>query len=78
LVLLMGMDTLDGIAADLIKHGRPADTPAVAIHKATLPGQRIVRSSLAGLSDAVREADLGAPSVVVIGAVAGLGLTLSS
>ena len=78
LVLLMGMDTLDGIAAELIKHGRPADTPAVAVHRATLPGQRVVRSSLAGLSDAVREAGLGAPSVVVIGAVAGLGFDLSS
>jgi uroporphyrin-III C-methyltransferase/precorrin-2 dehydrogenase/sirohydrochlorin ferrochelatase len=77
LVLLMGMDTLDGIAAELIKHGRPADTPAVAIHQATLPGQRIVRSRLAELAEAVRTADLGAPSVIVIGAVAGLGLELS-
>jgi uroporphyrin-III C-methyltransferase/precorrin-2 dehydrogenase/sirohydrochlorin ferrochelatase len=73
LVLLMGMDTLAGIAAELIEHGRPADTPAAAIHRATLPDQRVVRAPLGQLADAVREAGLSAPSVVVIGAVAALG-----
>jgi uroporphyrin-III C-methyltransferase len=73
LVVLMGMEGLAGIAAELIEHGRPADTPAAAIHRATLPGQRVVRSTLAGLAEAVREAGVGAPSVVVIGAVAALG-----
>jgi len=73
LVLLMGMDTLDGIAKELIEHGRPADTPAAAIHQATLPGQRIVRSPLGSLAAEVQRAGLSAPSVVVIGAVAALG-----
>jgi len=73
LVLLMSMDTLAGIAAELIEHGRPADTPAAAIHRATLPNQRVVRAPLGELAAAVREAGLSAPSVVVIGAVAALG-----
>ncbi|MBV9820622.1 MAG: uroporphyrinogen-III C-methyltransferase [Actinobacteria bacterium] len=73
LVVLMGMDGLAGIAAELIEHGRPADTPAAAVHRATLPGQRVVRAPLGGLAEAVREAGIGAPSVVVIGAVAALG-----
>jgi uroporphyrin-III C-methyltransferase/precorrin-2 dehydrogenase/sirohydrochlorin ferrochelatase len=73
LVVLMGMEGLAGIAAELISHGRPADTPAAAIHRATLPGQRVVRSTLAGLPAEVRRAGVGAPSVVVIGAVAALG-----
>jgi uroporphyrin-III C-methyltransferase / precorrin-2 dehydrogenase / sirohydrochlorin ferrochelatase len=73
LVVLMGMESLGDIAAELIEHGRPGDTPAVAIHRATLPGQRVVRSTLAGLAAAVERAGVGAPSVVVIGAVAALG-----
>jgi uroporphyrin-III C-methyltransferase/precorrin-2 dehydrogenase/sirohydrochlorin ferrochelatase len=73
LVLLMGMDTLDEIARLLIEHGRPADTPAAAIHRATLPEQRTVRAPLSELAAEVRRAGLGAPSVVVIGAVAALG-----
>ncbi|MDQ1730037.1 MAG: uroporphyrin-III C-methyltransferase, partial [Pseudonocardiales bacterium] len=73
LIVLMGVDTLAGIVAELIQHGRPADTPAAAIHRATLPGQRVVRSSLVELPAAVAEAGLSAPAVIVIGAVAALG-----
>jgi uroporphyrin-III C-methyltransferase/precorrin-2 dehydrogenase/sirohydrochlorin ferrochelatase len=75
LVLLMGLDTLDGIADELIRHGRPARTPAAAIHRATLPEQRVVRAPLGELAAAVRAAGLAAPTVVVIGEVAALGDT---
>ncbi|HEX8095826.1 uroporphyrinogen-III C-methyltransferase [Jatrophihabitans sp.] len=73
LVVLMGMESLADIAAELIQHGRAADTPAAAVHRATLPDQRVVRSTLAGLAAEVKRAGVGAPSVVVIGAVAALG-----
>jgi uroporphyrin-III C-methyltransferase / precorrin-2 dehydrogenase / sirohydrochlorin ferrochelatase len=73
LVLLMGVDTLPGIVAELIAGGRPADTPAAAIYRATLPDQRIVRSTLVSLPAALQAAGIGAPAVVVIGAVAALG-----
>ena len=73
LVLLMSMDTLADISAELIEHGRPSDTPAAAIHRATLPDQRVVRSTLGRLAAEVAAAGLTAPSVVVIGAVAALG-----
>jgi uroporphyrin-III C-methyltransferase/precorrin-2 dehydrogenase/sirohydrochlorin ferrochelatase len=73
LILLMGMDTLDGIVAELIANGRPAETPAAAIYRATMPDQRVVRASLSRLPAEVRTAGLTAPSVVVIGEVAALG-----
>jgi uroporphyrin-III C-methyltransferase/precorrin-2 dehydrogenase/sirohydrochlorin ferrochelatase len=73
LVLLMAVDTLDEIVPSLITHGRPAHTPAAAIHRATLPDQLVVRSTLAALPDAVRTAGLTAPAVIVIGDVAALG-----
>ncbi len=65
----MAMDRLDKIAAELINHGRPAETPAAAVYRASLPGQRVVRARLDGLAEAVAAADLGAPAVVIVGAV---------
>ncbi|HZZ97857.1 MAG TPA: uroporphyrinogen-III C-methyltransferase [Jatrophihabitantaceae bacterium] len=69
LVLLMSMDRLELIAEELIKHGRAADTPAAVVHRATLEGEQVVRAPLAELADAVRAAGIGAPAVIVIGAV---------
>jgi siroheme synthase len=66
---------LDGIAKELIEHGRAAGTPAAAIHRATLPEQRVVRAPLGELAGVIRREGLGAPAVVVIGAVAALGWT---
>jgi uroporphyrin-III C-methyltransferase/precorrin-2 dehydrogenase/sirohydrochlorin ferrochelatase len=70
LVLLMAMDRLDLITAALVEHGKDPATPAAVIHRATLPGQRVVRARLDGLAEAVRREGVGAPAVVVIGAVA--------
>jgi uroporphyrin-III C-methyltransferase/precorrin-2 dehydrogenase/sirohydrochlorin ferrochelatase len=69
LVLLMAMDRLDPIVAELIAAGADPRTPAAAVRSATLPGQAVVRAALKDLPEAVREAGLGAPAVVVIGAV---------
>jgi uroporphyrin-III C-methyltransferase/precorrin-2 dehydrogenase/sirohydrochlorin ferrochelatase len=69
LVLLMSMDRLDLIADELIKHGRSATTPSAVVHRATLPGERIVRAPLRELAAAVADAGIGAPAVIVIGDV---------
>ncbi|WP_073390421.1 uroporphyrinogen-III C-methyltransferase [Jatrophihabitans endophyticus] len=69
LVILMAMDRLRLITDDLVRHGRPADTPAAVVHRATLPEQRVVRASLATLADEVERAGIGAPAVVVVGDV---------
>jgi uroporphyrin-III C-methyltransferase len=69
-VILMGMSERAGIAEELIGSGRPASTPAAVVHWATTDRQQVVRTTLGGL-DSV---DLPAPSVIVIGPVAGLDL----
>jgi uroporphyrin-III C-methyltransferase / precorrin-2 dehydrogenase / sirohydrochlorin ferrochelatase len=69
LVLLMAVENLPVIAKALIKHGRPADTPAAAIADGTLPSQRSVTSDLAGIAEAMSAAGVGAPAIVVIGNV---------
>jgi uroporphyrin-III C-methyltransferase / precorrin-2 dehydrogenase / sirohydrochlorin ferrochelatase len=73
LILLMAMGRLAEIAAELIKHGRPADTPSAVIQHGTLPEQRVLRAPLAELAERAAAEGFEAPAVVVIGAVAALG-----
>ncbi len=70
LVVLMGMAERARIAAELQEAGRSPDTPVAVVHWATTAGQRVVRTTLGGLE----EVELPPPSVIVIGAVAGLDL----
>jgi uroporphyrin-III C-methyltransferase len=74
LVVLMGAATIAEIARCLIAAGRAADTPAVAVQEATLPSQRDLAAPLGELAEAVAEAGLRAPLVLVVGAVAALDL----
>jgi uroporphyrin-III C-methyltransferase/precorrin-2 dehydrogenase/sirohydrochlorin ferrochelatase len=69
LVLLMAMDRLGLIADELVAHGRAADTPAAVVHAATTSAQQVVRAPLADIATATEAAGVGAPAVVVIGAV---------
>jgi uroporphyrin-III C-methyltransferase len=70
LVVLMGMSERTRIAEALVRSGRDAATPVAVVHWATTDRQQVVRTDLGGL-DSV---DLPAPSVIVIGPVAGLDL----
>lgn len=72
LVLLMGMERLGAICAELVRHGRDPATPAAVVQRATLPGQRVVRAPLADVAAAAAAAGVGAPAVVVIGDVVGV------
>jgi uroporphyrin-III C-methyltransferase/precorrin-2 dehydrogenase/sirohydrochlorin ferrochelatase len=80
LVVLMGVARLPTIAAHLLRHGRPPDTPAAVIEKGTLPGERVVTGTLATISEEAARAEIGSPAILVIGEVVrvreGLGLGL--
>jgi uroporphyrinogen III methyltransferase/synthase len=76
LVILMGTAWIDDIARQALAAGRAPDTPAAAIAAGTTPRQRVVRAPLGELAARVRQAGLRPPTVVVIGAVAGLGEAL--
>jgi uroporphyrin-III C-methyltransferase / precorrin-2 dehydrogenase / sirohydrochlorin ferrochelatase len=69
LVLMMAMERLERIAAELIRRGRPATTPAAVVYRASLPDQQVLRAPLAELAAAAQRAGVGAPAVVVIGEV---------
>lgn len=67
IVVLMGVAALEPITTALVGHGLDPDTPAAAVSDAGLPGQRVVRGTVATLARAVAAADLRAPAVTVIG-----------
>lgn len=72
LVLLMAVANLRAIAAALVGAGRAAATPAAIVQNASLPDQRVVRSTLETLADDAERGHVEPPAVVIIGAVAQL------
>jgi uroporphyrinogen III methyltransferase / synthase len=77
LVLYMGVKRLPEIAAALEAAGRDPGEPAAAVERGTLPDQRAVTSTLAKLPDAVAEADLHPPSILLFGPAAGRRRTIA-
>jgi uroporphyrinogen III methyltransferase/synthase len=71
-VVYMGIAHLPRIVQSLIENGKAPDTPAAAVHWATTGDQRVVESTLQGLSAAIQKAGLTAPAVLIIGSVVGL------
>jgi uroporphyrinogen III methyltransferase / synthase len=66
----VGVRQLGEIAERLIAGGRPADEPAAAIERGTMPAQRVVEAKLGDLAAVAEASELRAPAVVVAGAVA--------
>jgi len=72
LVCLMGVSTLPAIAAQLIRHGRPAATPCAVIEWGTTPQQRTVTGTLRTIAAHARAARVRPPAVLVVGEVVSL------
>ena len=70
LVFLMGVRALRANAARLIEQGMPTSTPAAVVSHGTRPGQRTVVAPLSEIAEAA--ADLPAPAITLVGAVASL------
>ncbi len=77
LVIYMGLANLGEISRRLINAGLPADTPFAAIERGTTPRQRHCVGTLENAVDAIAEAKLGPPCVIVIGRVAAIAGTLA-
>ena len=70
LVLYMGVKNLPAISRNLIEAGRDPDQPAAAVMRGTHADQRAVVATVATLPEAVAEAGLKAPSILLFGDVA--------
>lgn len=77
LVFLMGLSALPDIVHGLLAAKMDPQTPAAVLEKGTTAGQRRVCAVLAELEDAVNEAHLHTPAIIVVGAVAALGEQLA-
>ncbi len=77
LVFLMAMRNLRDIAANLTRNGLPADHPAAIVANGTRPSQRTVTGTLATIADLAEREGLGAPAIVIVGAVVGLRDTVA-
>jgi uroporphyrin-III C-methyltransferase/precorrin-2 dehydrogenase/sirohydrochlorin ferrochelatase len=65
----MAVANLRPIATALVDGGREPQTPAVVIENASLPTQRVLRTSLAELADVAERETVEPPAVVVVGDV---------
>jgi uroporphyrinogen III methyltransferase / synthase len=70
LVFYMGVKRLTENAASLIAGGRDPGQPAAAIERGTWPGQRTVTATLGTIAAVVEREGIGAPALIVVGAVA--------
>lgn len=66
----MGVSTAPLIAERLLAAGRAASTPVAVVERASLPGERRLLTTLAGLADAAAGVD--GPAVLIIGETAAL------
>lgn len=64
--IYMGVGEAAGIASALIASGKPADLPVAIVESASLPGQRILHTTLADLSR-VAEAGVSGPGLILMG-----------
>ena len=72
LVLLMAVDTIGKIAAELVEHGRAAETPVLVVRDAGHPGQWSARCRLDEVGEVARRNDVRPPAVFVVGPVVAL------
>ncbi len=72
LVVYMGLANIGEIAARLIAHGRDGGTPVLAVSRATRSDEARLSSTLSRIAAEARLAKLEAPTLFVIGEVAGI------
>jgi uroporphyrinogen III methyltransferase / synthase len=70
LVFYMGVENIESIAQTLIAKGKPADTPAAVIERATTPRQRLLRAALKDLPAQSQQQNIQAPAIIIIGQAA--------
>ena len=68
-VFYMGLDNVGHICESLKAHGQEQHTPAALIEKGTTPAQRVFIGDLNSLPDIVKNNDVRAPTLIVVGEV---------
>lgn len=77
MVILMGVESLEGIVNKMLKGGVKPDKPVAMIESGTLPQQRTVIATLETIIDKAKKDNFKPPSIILIGEVADLGRKLA-
>jgi uroporphyrin-III C-methyltransferase/precorrin-2 dehydrogenase/sirohydrochlorin ferrochelatase len=77
LAIYMSIARLEHICAQLIEHGRKADTPVTIIENGTLKDQRIINGTLETIADHAAQHSVTSPAMLIVGDVVALAGTLS-
>jgi uroporphyrin-III C-methyltransferase / precorrin-2 dehydrogenase / sirohydrochlorin ferrochelatase len=73
LVLLMALQRIGAVAAELIRCGRRPETPVCVIADGTMPTQRTINSTLGQMSAVVAQEGIRSPAIIVVGDVVDVG-----
>jgi uroporphyrin-III C-methyltransferase len=76
LVLFMAQTRLSEVVVELLAAEMRAETPVAIISQATLPGERVIFSTLGACTLTLQREALPRPSIIVIGRVASLPLEM--
>lgn len=67
LVFYMGLHRLPQISSELVRFGKPAETPVAVISKGSTPLQRTITDTLGTIAQRVQQAELRPPSLIIVG-----------
>lgn len=73
IVLYMAVKNIRKIAGQLLKNGKPADTPVAAVSQAGRINQKIAIAKLEDIGGAIKKYEITAPAIFIIGQVVRLG-----
>src|SRR5579864_635250 len=77
LVLLMSVQRIGAVAAELLRHGRSPDTPVSVIADGTMPTQRTINSTLEQVEGMVTREGIRPPAIIVVGDVVGVATEIT-
>ena len=77
LVVFMGLTHIGEIAREVIRRGRAAETPVLAVRWGTYPRQQTITGTLADIAERIDAARMKPPATVIIGEVVKLRDTLN-
>ncbi|MDQ2812689.1 MAG: uroporphyrinogen-III C-methyltransferase [Actinomycetota bacterium] len=77
LVLLMAVERIGAVAGELLRYGRPPDTPVSVIADGTLPTQRTINSTLDQVEGLVVKEGIRPPAIIVVGDVVNVAVEIT-
>ena len=78
LVLLMAVQRIGAVVAELLRYGRSPDTPVSVIADGTMPTQRTINSTLEQVEGMVTREGIRPPAIVVVGDVVGVAAEITA